>query len=385
MISFSNVTKRYPDGTVAVDDLSLEVPEGSLTVFVGPSGCGKTTSMRMINRMVEPTSGAVAVDGRDVSTVDPVTLRLGIGYVIQSGGLMPHQRVVDNVATVPVLKGQSRRAARRAAYEVLERVGLDPKLGERYPAQLSGGQQQRVGVARALAADPPILLMDEPFSAVDPVVRDELQAEILRLQNDLHKTIVFVTHDIDEAVKLGDSVAVFGTGGKLQQHDTPVRLLSNPVNDFVAGFVGTDRGYRLLQFFTGSGLDLKPVATVSEYEIDELVLGENEWRLVTGSDGTPCGWIDADGVECHRDGDSLNDSVTAGGSLFRPDGTLRAALDAALSSPAGIGVAVDESGVLLGGIVADDVIDALDVQRQVLEPESPPCPQPEPAPGSEPG
>ncbi|MEZ5131771.1 MAG: ATP-binding cassette domain-containing protein [Mycobacterium sp.] len=385
MISFSGVTKRYPDGTVAVDDLNLEVPEGSLTVFVGPSGCGKTTSMRMINRMVEPTSGTVAVDGRDVSTVDPVTLRLGIGYVIQSGGLMPHQRVVDNVATVPVLKGQSRRAARRAAYEVLERVGLDPRLGERYPAQLSGGQQQRVGVARALAADPPILLMDEPFSAVDPVVRDELQAEILRLQSELHKTIVFVTHDIDEAVKLGDAVAVFGTGGKLQQHDTPSRLLSNPVNEFVAEFIGTDRGYRLLQFFSGSGLDLKPVATVSEYEIDELVLGENEWRLVTGPDGTPCGWIDADGVECHRDGDSLNDSVTAGGSLFRPDGTLRAALDAALSSPAGIGVAVDESGVLLGGIVADDVIDALDVQRQVLEPESPPCPQPEPAPGSEPG
>ena len=383
MISFSGVTKCYPDGTVAVDDLDLEVPEGSLTVFVGPSGCGKTTSMRMINRMVEPTSGTVAVDGRDVSTVDPVTLRLGIGYVIQSGGLMPHQRVVDNVATVPVLKGQSRRAARRAAYEVLERVGLDPKLGQRYPAQLSGGQHQRVAIARALAADPPILLMDEPFSAVDPVVRDELQAEILRLQNDLHKTIVFVTHDIDEAVKLGDSVAVFGTGGKLQQHDTPVRLLSNPVNDFVAGFVGTDRGYRLLQFFTGSGLDLKPVATVSEYEIDELVLGENEWRLVTGSDGTPCGWIDADGVECHRDGDSLNDSVTAGGSLFRPDGTLRAALDAALSSPAGIGVAVDESGALLGGIMADDVIDALDEQRQVPEPESEPGPELEPAPGPE--
>ncbi len=385
MISFSSVTKRYPDGTVAVDDLNLEVPEGSLTVFVGPSGCGKTTSMRMINRMVEPTSGTIAVDGRDVSTVDPVTLRLGIGYVIQSGGLMPHQRVVDNVATVPVLKGQSRRAARRAAYEVLERVGLDPKLGERYPAQLSGGQQQRVGVARALAADPPILLMDEPFSAVDPVVRDELQAEILRLQSELHKTIVFVTHDIDEAVKLGDAVAVFGTGGKLQQHDPPSRLLSNPVNDFVAEFIGTDRGYRLLQFFTGCGLDLKHVATVSEYEIDELVLGENEWRLVTGPDGTPCGWIDADGVECHRDGDSLNASVTAGGSLFRPDGTLRAALDAALSSPAGIGVAVDESGVLLGGIMADDVIDALDEQRQVSEPESPPCPESEPAPGSEPG
>jgi len=378
MISFAGVSKRYPDGTVAVDDLTLEVPEGTLTVFVGPSGCGKTTSMRMINRMVEPTSGTVTVDGHDVSTVNPVKLRLGIGYVIQSGGLMPHQRVIDNVATVPVLKGQSRRAARRAAYEVLERVGLDPKLGARYPAQLSGGQQQRVGVARALAADPPILLMDEPFSAVDPVVRDELQAEMLRLQSELRKTIVFVTHDIDEAVKLGDAVAVFGVGGTLQQYDTPARLLSNPANDFVAGFIGADRGYRLLQFFTAATLDLKPVATVTEHEIDTLVLAADEWRLVTHPDGTPFGWIDADGVECHRDGDTLYDSVTAGGSLFRSGGTLRAALDAALSSPAGIGVAIDDAGAVMGGTMADDVIDALDRQRQALEPD------PDPECGDEP-
>ena len=370
MITFDGVTKRYPDGTVAVDDLTLEVPEGTLTAFVGPSGCGKTTSMRMINRMVEPTSGTVTVDDQDVSKVNPVTLRLGIGYVIQSGGLMPHQRVVDNVATVPILKGQSRRAARRAAYAVLERVGLDPKLGERYPAQLSGGQQQRVGVARALAADPPILLMDEPFSAVDPVVRDELQAEMLRLQGELHKTIVFVTHDIDEAVKLGDAVAVFGVGGKLLQYDTPARLLSNPANDFVAEFIGTDRGYRLLQFFTAASLELKPVATVTEREIDTLVLAPDEWRLVTEPDGSPFGWIDADGVECHRDGDALYDSVTAGGSLFRMGGTLRAALDAALSSPSGVAVAVDDSGVVIGGTMADDVIDSLEGQRQALEPES---------------
>ena len=369
MISFAGVSKRYPDGTMAVDDLTLDVPEGTLTVFVGPSGCGKTTSMRMINRMVEPTSGTVTVDGQDVSEVNPVKLRLGIGYVIQSGGLMPHQRVIDNVATVPMLKGQSRRAARRAAYEVLERVGLDPKLGMRYPAQLSGGQQQRVGVARALAADPPILLMDEPFSAVDPVVRDELQAEMLRLQSELHKTIVFVTHDIDEAVKLGDAVAVFGVGGTLQQYDTPARLLSNPANDFVAGFIGADRGYRLLQFFTAATLKLQPVATVTENEVDALVLAADEWRLVTRPDGSPFGWIDADGVECHRDGDTLYDSVTAGGSLFRPGGTLRSALDAALSSPSGIAVAVDDSGAVIGGTMADDVIDALDGQRRALEPE----------------
>src|SRR4029079_8549540 len=191
MIDFDRVTKKYPDGTVAVEDLTLEVPDGTLTVFVGPSGCGKNTFMRMINRMIEPTSGTLTVNGDDVTKGDPVKLRLGIGYVIQSAGLMPHQRVVDNVATVRVLRGESRRSARKAALGVLERVGLDPALANRYPAQLSGGQQQRVGVARALAADPPILLMDEPFSAVDPVVRDYLQAEILRLQSELRKTIVF--------------------------------------------------------------------------------------------------------------------------------------------------------------------------------------------------
>ncbi len=186
MITFVNVTKKYPDGTTAVDDLTMHVDEGSFTVFVGPSGCGKTTSMRMINRMTDPTSGVLTVDGADVRTVDPVKLRLGIGYVIQNAGLMPHQRVVDNVATVPVLRGESRRAARKAALDVLERVGLDPTLASRYPAQLSGGQQQRVGVARALAADPPILLMDEPFSAVDPNVRDDLQAEMQRLLTRKH-------------------------------------------------------------------------------------------------------------------------------------------------------------------------------------------------------
>jgi len=370
MITFDGVTKRYPDGTVAVDDLTLEIPAGTLTVFVGPSGCGKTTSMRMINRMVEPTTGTVAVDGHDVSTVDPVKLRLGIGYVIQSGGLMPHQRVIDNVACVPVLNGQSRRAARRAAYEVLERVGLDPKLGERYPGQLSGGQQQRVGVARALAADPPILLMDEPFSAVDPVVRDELQAEMLRLQSELRKTIVFVTHDIDEAVKLGDAVAVFGSGGSLQQYDAPARLLSNPANDFVSEFIGADRGYRALQFLTSSTLALRPVPTVTEGEVDGLVLGSGEWRLVTRADGAPFGWIDAVGVEHHRAGGELYDSVTAGGSLLRHDGTLRVALDAALSSPSGIGVAVDDTGAVVGGVLADDVIKALDAQRQVPQQET---------------
>ena len=367
MISFENVTKRYPDGTVAVDDLTIDVPDGTLAVFVGPSGCGKTTSMRMINRMIEPTSGTLTVDGNDVTKVDPVKLRLGIGYVIQSAGLMPHLRVVDNVATVPVLKGESRRAARKAALGVLERVGLDPKLADRYPAQLSGGQQQRVGVARALAADPPILLMDEPFSAVDPVVREELQAEILRLQAELRKTIVFVTHDIDEAVKLGDKVAVFGRGGKLLQYADPSFVLSNPADETVSGFVGADRGYRGLQFFAATGLPLHDIRQVAEADIDALELGSDDWALVIKGDGKPFAWINAQGVEVHRGGSRLYDCTVGGGSFFRPDGTLRQALDSALSSPGGLGVAVDENGNLIGGVAADDVIEALGRQRRVPE------------------
>jgi osmoprotectant transport system ATP-binding protein len=363
LISFDSVCKVYADGTVAVDNLNLDVPEGTLTVFVGPSGCGKTTSMRMINRMVEPTSGTVTVNGADVAGVDPVKLRLGIGYVIQGAGLMPHQRVIDNVATVPVLKGQSRRAARKAAYDVLERVGLDAKLATRYPAQLSGGEQQRVGVARALAADPPILLMDEPFSAVDPIVRHELQREILRLQAELHKTIVFVTHDVDEAVRLADRVAVFGPGGSLQQYEEPARLLSRPANDFVSRMIGLGRGYRWLQFLDAAQLPIHDINQIAEATLGDAQL-RGGWALVVRADGAPVGWIDASGVRKHRGGSSLRDSVTAVGSVFRPGGNMSQALDAALSSPAAIGVAVDNAGKVIGGVLAADVLAALESQPQ---------------------
>ena len=234
MVEFRAVTKTYA-GQPAVQDLTLDIERGSITVFVGPSGCGKTTSLRMINRMVEPTTGTITVDGQDVTSVPAAQLRRSMGYVMQSSGLMPHRSVLDNIATVPRLNGVSQAAARKRAQELLDVVGLAPELGKRYPSQLSGGQQQRVGVARALAADPPILLMDEPFSAVDPVVRDELQQELLRLQRDLAKTIVFVTHDIDEATVLGDKVAVFATGGKLAQYGTPEEILRAPGDDFVAG------------------------------------------------------------------------------------------------------------------------------------------------------
>ncbi len=364
MISFDHATKTYPDGTVAVDDLTMLVPAGSFTVFVGPSGCGKTTSMRMINRMVAPTSGTVQVDGADVSTVDPVKLRLGIGYVIQSAGLMPHQRVIDNVATVPVLRGETRRVARQHAYRVLEQVGLDPKLATRYPAQLSGGEQQRVGVARALAADPPILLMDEPFSAVDPVVRRDLQHEMLRLQAELHKTIVFVTHDIDEAVLLADLIAVFGPGGSLQQYDEVAQLLSRPANEFVSKFVGAGRGYRWLQRLDLTGLNLNDIPKLSEAEIagiDESVV--NGWVLITDSDGAPVGWIDTEGLTRHRGGAPLSKTLAGVGALLRPDGNLSQALDCALSSPSSMGVAVDEAGKVIGGVLASNVLTALDSRK----------------------
>jgi osmoprotectant transport system ATP-binding protein len=364
VITFDNVSKVFAGGATAVDRLSLHVPEGKLTVFVGSSGCGKTTALRMINRMVDPTSGTVTVDGRDVSTVDPVRLRRGIGYVIQSAGLMPHQRVIDNVATVPVLRGQSRRAARAAAYQVLERVGLNPKLASRYPAQLSGGEQQRVGVARALAADPPILLMDEAFSAVDPVVRHTLQNEILRLQSELRKTIVFVTHDIDEALRLADRVAVFGSGGVLQQYDEPARLLARPANDFVARFIGLGRGYRWLQLVDAAGLPLHEIAQIQADDLAGAALPDG-WSLVVDADATPRGWIDADGLRRYRDGQPLAEAMTAVGSVFHTDGNLSQALDAALSSPSSVGVAVDRTEKVIGGVLASDVLAAAQARRRV--------------------
>ncbi|GAB2725412.1 ABC transporter ATP-binding protein [Nocardia thraciensis] len=362
-IEFSGVTKTYPDGTTAVTDLDLRIDSGSFTVFVGPSGCGKTTSMRMINRMIVPTSGTITVSGEDISTVDPVRLRLGIGYVIQSGGLLPHRTVLDNVATVPVLRGQTRRAARRAALDVLDRVGLDRGLAQRYPAQLSGGQQQRVGVARALAADPPILLMDEPFSAVDPVVREELQAEMQRLQAELHKTIVFVTHDIDEAIKLGDRIAVFARGGVLQQYDPPRHLLAQPATDFVADFAGRDRGYRGLSFRSAEDVVLHDIRTATAEEVSGLRLEPGEWVLVVDEARHPLGWVDVTGVEGVRAGHAWADNMSAGGSLFVPGGDLRQALDAAISSPSGVGVAVDNSGAACGGVLATEIIELLARQR----------------------
>ena len=247
MIRLTGVGKTYDDGTVAVQELDLEIERGELVCLVGPSGCGKSTTLKMINRLIEPTSGRIEIDGEDVTDRDPVQLRRSIGYVIQQVGLFPHQKILANVMTVPLLYGESKSVARERARELLDLVGLDPATyGDRYPHQLSGGQQQRVGVARALAANPPVLLMDEPFGAVDPVVRTRLQDEFLRLQDEVGVTVVFVTHDIDEAVRLGDRVAVFASGGRLAQFDTPARVLGRPSDDFVAEFVGSTSGLRRL-------------------------------------------------------------------------------------------------------------------------------------------
>ncbi len=256
MIGFENVRKEYQGGTLAVEDFSLEIASHEAIALVGTSGCGKTTLMRMINRMVDPTSGRVHIDGEDVSAMDPVRLRRSIGYVMQASGLLPHRTVLDNITTVPVLRGTAKDEARERARELMGTVGLDPELADRYPAQLSGGQQQRVGVARGLAADPNILLMDEPFGAVDPIVRDELQGELQRLQRELRKTIVFVTHDIDEAFRIGDRVVILRPGGRIAQVGTPQEILADPADDFVASFVGADRGARTLHVEHVDGRDV---------------------------------------------------------------------------------------------------------------------------------
>jgi osmoprotectant transport system ATP-binding protein len=246
MIEFREVSKKYPDDTVAVAGFNLVVPSHRTVALVGSSGSGKTTLLRMVNRMIDPSEGAILIDGRDIRKLDPVQLRRSIGYVLQAGGLLPHRTVLDNVATVPVLQGEPRRDARRNAYQLLERVGLSASLALRYPSQLSGGQQQRVGVARALAAEPNILLMDEPFGAVDPIVRRELQDEMLRLQGELGKTVVLVTHDVDEAFLLADEIVVLRQGGRIAQAGTPAQILAAPADDFVREFVGADRADRTL-------------------------------------------------------------------------------------------------------------------------------------------
>ncbi|MCL6674509.1 MULTISPECIES: ABC transporter ATP-binding protein [Streptomyces] len=361
MIRIDSVTKRYPDGTVAVDNLSLDIPDRAITVFVGPSGCGKTTTLRMINRMIEPSSGTITIDGKDITKQPVNTLRRSMGYVIQNAGLFQHRTIVDNIATVPRLLGWDKARARARARELMERVGLDASLAKRYPYQLSGGQQQRVGVARALAADPPVLLMDEPFSAVDPVVRKGLQDELLRLQDELGKTIVFVTHDIDEAVKIGTMVAVMRTGGHLAQFAPPAELLSAPADGFVEDFLGADRGIRRLSFFSSAGLDLltAPVVAVdaTAEQIAARASKDVPYLLVTDVDGLPLGWAEPDRLTAGAVDTSR--LLPYGRPFVHGEESLRAALDGAVLSPTGWAVAVDAGGRVTGVVSQQAVGEAI--------------------------
>jgi osmoprotectant transport system ATP-binding protein len=283
VIEFKSVTKLYPDGTRAVDDFSVIIPSRKTTVFVGSSGCGKTTLLRMINRMVDPTSGAIQIDGNDISATEPVHLRRSIGYVMQNSGLLPHRKVIDNVATVLLLTKVPKKQAYERALELLDTVGLDRALAGRYPGELSGGQQQRVGVARGLAANPNILLMDEPFGAVDPIVRVDLQAETMRLQRELDKTIVFVTHDIDEAFLLGDQVIILEKGAKIAQKGTPEEILASPASDFVASFIGADRGKRRLTVNAGVPTRGDDLLLIDAGGYPAGVISAPEGKLVAGN------------------------------------------------------------------------------------------------------
>ena len=353
VVAFEHVTKRYGTGPTAVTDLSLEIRAGEICVLVGPSGCGKTTTMKMVNRLVEPTSGRVTIDGADVASLPPVDLRRRIGYVIQQVGLFPHLTVAENVAVVPRLLGWGEARITDRVEELLELVGLDPgAYRSRYPAALSGGERQRVGVARAMAADPSVLLMDEPFGAVDPIRRERLQNEFLRLQARLRKTIVFVTHDVDEAIKMADRIAILQVGGVLAQYDSPDRLLAAPASPFVEHFVGADRGLKRLSLARVRDLPLESPVTVAVGEsfatARRRLPDGTPWALVTDAQHRPLGWIGAHDLA----GDGTVDAAMAvpGSTLLQPESTLRDALSAMLVSSVQLGVVVDEHDAVLGVI-----------------------------------
>ena len=356
-LELRHVVKRY-GSTTAVNDLSLKVPAGQICVLVGPSGCGKTTTLRMVNRLVEPTSGEILLGGEDVMRRDPVELRRGIGYVIQQVGLLPHMTVADNVAVVPRLLGWEAARVKARVDELIALVGLDVKrYRDRYPGQLSGGERQRVGVARALAADPPLMLMDEPFGAVDPIVRERLQNELLRLQEQIAKTIVFVTHDIDEAIKVGNLVAVLQVGGVLAQFGPPQELLANPASDFVARFVGADRGLKRLSLQTVADLELKPVETVrlgqdSTAARQRLHDARFPYLLLVDENERPIGWLDGKSTS---DGPLDRDAVSSESPILTQRTTVRDALSQMLGASVLAGVVVDDEQRAKGVVTIDQI------------------------------
>jgi osmoprotectant transport system ATP-binding protein len=368
MIQLQELTKRYP-GTEepAVDRLTLDIPKGDIVVFVGPSGCGKTTSLKMINRIIEPSSGHIIMAGEDVTDIDPNQLRRRIGYVIQQIGLFPHVTIEDNVATVPRLLGWDRDRISARVDELLDVVGLDPNVYRtRYPKELSGGQRQRVGVARALAADPPLLLMDEPFGAIDPITRNRLQNEFLRLQAELQKTIAFVTHDIDEAIKMGDRIAILKEHSHVAQFATPEEILTNPANDFVADFVGTGATLKRLKLTRVREVTMTQDALtgrVSEpLEVLRQRFRDSEWTamLLLDDDGVPIRWLRGTDFGDDRPVRELGLPARA---TVEGQATLSDALEEMLLGSAGVAIVVDGRGAYRGLLDIDDIITSIQTMR----------------------
>ena len=366
-ILLRDVTKQFPgQDRPAVDSLSMEIAAGDMVMLVGPSGCGKTTTLKMINRLIEPTSGQILLGGDDISEVDADRLRRGIGYVIQAGGLFPHMTVAANIAVVPSMLGWDKARTARRINELLELVSLDPaRYRDRYPKELSGGQQQRVGVARALAADPPVLLMDEPFGAVDPIVRERLQDELLSIHANLHKTVVFVTHDFDEAVRLGDRIAVFAEGGHLVQYDTPERILTHPANDFVRQFIGSGAGLKQLGLARVKGVPALPVVSGAaggasrDLLARTLSAGQDAAAVVDGS-GRPLAWLSV----AELDGLSrLPAQRSPQLPVVTHDDTLAEALNSVLLSDGGAVLVTNADGRLAGRLDAPLILQAVRTLR----------------------
>jgi osmoprotectant transport system ATP-binding protein len=359
MISLRHVSKRFSSSrNAAVGDLSLEIGRGETVVLVGPSGCGKTTTMRMINRLIEPSSGTILVDGGDVMTQDPVHLRRGIGYVIQSIGLLPHRTVAQNIATVPKLVGWEDQRIRTRVEELMGIFGLDQEMARRYPSELSGGQRQRVGVARALAVDPPVMLMDEPFAAVDPIVRARLQDQFLDIQHRLKKTIVFVTHDIDEAIKMADRIAILNVGGVLEQYAPPEEILRVPANTFVEDFVGAERGLKRLALIKVSqiGVDEGPAVSPSTPVVEARAVMARfglDWATVVGEDGRLLGWVDRAALEGRaKVGDVAPRKF---GAYVTSESSLREALDSIVTSRTNVAVVAGEGDRYLGILTVERI------------------------------
>jgi osmoprotectant transport system ATP-binding protein len=361
MISLRNVTKRYGD-SVAVDNLSLDIGDGETVVLVGPSGCGKTTTMKMINRLIEPTSGKITVAGKDISKEDPVSLRRGMGYVIQSIGLMPHRTVAQNIAMVPQLLNWESQRIRSRTEELMEMLGLDREMLQRYPSELSGGQRQRVGVARALAVDPPVMLMDEPFGAVDPIVRERLQDQFLEIQEHLRKTIVFVTHDIDEAIKMADRIAILNIGGIIEQYASPEEILREPANEFIKRFVGIERGLKRLALLRVADLQIEEGPVVgSEATVEEVRRAmekfDYDWVSVVEA-GELRGWVDEEMLSGKSNVAEVKPRPFS--AYVTKNSTLRHALDSIVSSRTQVAVVATEgqkyAGILTLERISKEII-----------------------------